>query len=273
MKRLYWVASAVCVAASLVVVSCSNDGGPTNSSVVTQNSPSVALTTMDFSNRQASGGAQESETDEQFNCTNVGDVRVRFGHPGFVRESNVGLFVEIFRIPDTKMTLRVFWDFAGQPEAFEDVPFADDDLTRDGDFLNLEKIVEHSYPAVSVPTPMRVRVELILADQTGNCARVRDVTLKPKEATGKKGSLITAAGEAYGHHGACSGWNQCGDADTCALWACQAEGYSQLVSWEDAKPCTQWNNCHLFYNGPNNGVEYNWGNWCDVMGVGGIRCK
>ena len=85
------------------------------------------------------------------------------------------------------------------------------------------------------------------------------------------GSLITVLGEAYGHHGTCEGWNGCHDAATCALWACEVNGYSNLVSYGESKPCTQFNMCHLFYGQGN--INYNWGNWCGVMGVTDIKCS
>lgn len=87
---------------------------------------------------------------------------------------------------------------------------------------------------------------------------------------------ITANGEAYGHHGACSGWNSCGNAQTCALWACYAKGYSYLTSYGAQLPCTSFNVCHLFYSpcgGPGQcSIQYNWGNWCAVSGVTDIKC-
>ena len=95
--------------------------------------------------------------------------------------------------------------------------------------------------------------------------------------------LITPDGNAYGHHGECSGWNACGDAATCAKLACEAEGYTTLVSFGTTAPCTSFSNCNLMYcgsqgcdvldNEPCNGIQYNWGNWCDVMGVGEIYCS
>lgn len=88
-----------------------------------------------------------------------------------------------------------------------------------------------------------------------------------------EGVKITAQGEAYGHHGNCGGWNGCGDAATCAQWACQAKGYANLVSYGESKPCTQFSNCNLFNSGANNGVDYNWGNWCEVAGVTDIVCS
>lgn len=88
---------------------------------------------------------------------------------------------------------------------------------------------------------------------------------------------ITGPGEAYGHHGACSGWNSCGSAATCALWACYAKGYSTLVSHGASGPCTGFGVCHLFNSpcaGPNQcSIRYNWGNWCGVFGVTDIKCN
>jgi hypothetical protein len=55
--------------------------------------------------------------------------------------------------------------------------------------------------------------------------------------------------------------------------ACKANGFDTLVSYGDGKPCTQFNNCHLF-NNVNSGLslDCNWGNWCDVSGVTDILC-
>ncbi|NCA78283.1 MAG: DUF11 domain-containing protein, partial [Alphaproteobacteria bacterium] len=102
------------------------------------------------------------------------------------------------------------------------------------------------------------------------------------------GAKITSEGEAYGHHGNCEGWNQCGDAETCAQWACRVSGYSSLVSYGESRPCTQFNNCHLFQHSvisappilsinpsyqDNEYINYDWGNSCDVMGVTDIICN
>lgn len=90
------------------------------------------------------------------------------------------------------------------------------------------------------------------------------------EEDNREGTLITAPGEAYGHHGNCSGWNGCGDAATCAQWACEVNGYEKVFSFGDQKPCTEFGNCNLFnYRGS---VQKNWGNWCEVMGVTDIYC-
>jgi len=90
----------------------------------------------------------------------------------------------------------------------------------------------------------------------------------------QEGVKITQDGWAYGHHGMCSRWNKCGDAATCALKACQANGYDRLVSYGDARPCTQFENCSLFHNiDIDLSYQEEWGNWCDVMGVTDIYCS
>lgn len=111
-----------------------------------------------------------------------------------------------------------------------------------------------------------------------------DGTVDEGLGCGGDGVEITAGGYAYGHHGDCQGWNQCGDAATCALWACMNEGYDTLVSYGFSAPCgidKPFTECHLMYNGPTGGVNYNWwAGWhgdppsgsCDVMAVGQIFC-
>ncbi|AEX22840.1 chromosome segregation ATPase [Vibrio sp. EJY3] len=83
---------------------------------------------------------------------------------------------------------------------------------------------------------------------------------------------ITSLGEAYGHHGSCDfSWNGCTDAATCAQWACEVNGYAEVSRWGEDKPCTEFDNCHLFWS--QGSIQWNWGNWCDVQGVTDIYCK
>lgn len=84
--------------------------------------------------------------------------------------------------------------------------------------------------------------------------------------------LITGNGEAFGNHGRCSGWNQCGSARTCATWACLARGAGRLVSFGRNGSCRGFRVCHLF-RGRWNSIQWNWGNWCGVYGVSEIRCS
>jgi len=93
---------------------------------------------------------------------------------------------------------------------------------------------------------------------------------EPTDPEPPVGVRITAPGEAYGHQGSCSGWNGCGDAATCALWACLVNGYTDVVAWGAEAPCTQFTTCNLL-DGPDV-VEMDWGNFCDVMGVTDIDC-
>ena len=87
------------------------------------------------------------------------------------------------------------------------------------------------------------------------------------------GIKITAPGEAYGHHGACSGWNGCGDAATCALWACEVKGYSNVVSYGESRTCPEFADCNLFNR--RGSVDMTWYNrpGCPVMGVTDIVCS
>ena len=85
------------------------------------------------------------------------------------------------------------------------------------------------------------------------------------------GVMITSGTEGYGHHGACSGWNSCGSAATCAQWACAINGYNSVVSHDGGMSCQSRSVCHLFNN--QNSIQWNWGNWCGVLGVGQIVCQ
>ncbi len=96
-------------------------------------------------------------------------------------------------------------------------------------------------------------------------------TLILADASAYEGVLITDNGEGYGFHGGCSGWNGCGDAKTCALWACQINGYPGVISYGRTDPCINYNVCHLFYSKTR--IEWNWGNWCSIMGVSEIYCE
>ncbi len=89
----------------------------------------------------------------------------------------------------------------------------------------------------------------------------------------REGVLITSPREAYGHHGACSGWNGCGDAQTCAQWACEVNGYSNLVSFGEQKTCPEFSDCNLFNS--RGSIDMNWDNrpGCPVMGVTDIYCS
>jgi len=237
MKLLYATAALAC--GLLILAGCSNDQTPTSASGFSESS-SKAVTAV-----RNSAGNWGLQADEQFNCTNVREVHVRFSEPGFAQDNVVGLFVSFAGVSDTNMTLRVWWDYEGAPDQHQDVPFDDGDVVRDGDFVNIEKIIEHIYLDVRTPTTRRVRVELILADLTGNCARVRDVALNPPRSTGGGGGNFPPAVGTTGNAGVLSGsiWTVC-RADNATAWvastgggqyngvaACQALGYAGVNAW------------------------------------------
>lgn len=170
----------------LVIWSCSTEG-PTQGTPLSETETARTGISGLPSGSGVSGAASSGifntpsgqEADEQFNCTNVQHVQARFSSPGFVNDNVVGLFLEFSGFPDVNRTLRIWWDEENAPEKYQDVPFENADLWRIDDLMAFDKVVEHTYSAVSQPTEFRVRVELSLADQTGNCARVRDVTVAP----------------------------------------------------------------------------------------------
>ncbi|MBI4704837.1 MAG: hypothetical protein HY744_27350, partial [Deltaproteobacteria bacterium] len=85
--------------------------------------------------------------------------------------------------------------------------------------------------------------------------------------------VLITSNDGYGHHGNCGGWNGCGNAATCAQWACEVKGYKSMCSFGKEAPCNsgQFSTCHLFYSQGN--IQWNWGTGCAVMGVGDIKCK
>jgi len=93
------------------------------------------------------------------------------------------------------------------------------------------------------------------------------------------GTQITVEGEAYGHHGACSGWNDCGDANTCALWACLVNGFAGLVSHGREGVASEFTKVDMLRGGPTpaDGVEMDWSpgdkSWCPVSVVTDIVCN
>ncbi len=84
------------------------------------------------------------------------------------------------------------------------------------------------------------------------------------------GVNITPNREGYGHHGACGGWNGCGNARNCATWACELRG-AALVSFGRQAPAPNFRVCHLFFRRGN--IHWNWGNWCNVACVGDVVCS
>jgi hypothetical protein len=241
-KSIYALVLTLVVGAG-TIVSCTSGGTPTaGSGMPDASSASTALSAPapTGSSLGLTGNPAAQNEDEDFNCTNVQEVRARFSEPGFVQDTNVGFFVFFQGVQDTNMTLRLWWDFANAPESFEDVTLEQGDVYRENDLLTVDKVVEHNYSDVVETTHKRVRVELILADQTGNCARVRDVDVGPPvRGKGGKGGSITrwSDGTNAWPDEACNPTNSFGSCNTNAqnhadAWAtavCQGNGYSSGV--------------------------------------------
>jgi hypothetical protein len=184
----------------LLLSGCSEQLGPAAGTPLPENggaSLPSGFSLAPISGNSLFGSPFSQNADEEFNCTNIGDVHVRFGTPGFVRDNAVGLFVSFEGVPDVPMTLRVWWSFEDDPGSYQDVPLLDEDVRRNEDGVIIDTIVEHTYQGLNGPTNKRVRVELILDDSTGNCARVRDVTVAPASGSGS-GSVYQFVGNLNG---------------------------------------------------------------------------
>jgi hypothetical protein len=118
-------------------------------------------------------------TSEDFDCSGVGEVHVRFGAPGFVDGLRVGLYVNYTDVPPGEKLLRIWWDLEDHFEKTQDVRISETDVDRVGGRLVFETIVEHHYRDISAPTRFLVRSELITVGNTGNCARNREITVSP----------------------------------------------------------------------------------------------
>lgn len=155
----------------LSVAACTN--GPTATSPLGE--PSLAPTALEL--------ATESAVVEQFNCSLVDEVFVRFSDPGFLDGSHVGLYVNFTGVPAGEQLLRLWWNYDDAFEETEDVPLDDASLDRIGGRLVFERVFEHVYAPVVQETSRKVRVELILLGKTGNCARNRTIVLRPDGRT------------------------------------------------------------------------------------------
>lgn len=154
----------VSAAVVALLAGCGNDG-PTSNSGLAPNFRSGAL-------------SPRSQTDEQFNCTNVGEVHVRFSDPGSIDESTATLFYSFAAVADGTHGLTVIWDEDNAPLIGGSVSLEAGTTpgTEEG-FVDIKGTVAHTYADVLEETKRTVRVELTLDGQTGNCSTVRHITL------------------------------------------------------------------------------------------------
>jgi hypothetical protein len=155
--------------ASLCVVSCS---GPTSPP------PPAGSPVAD---REAVYGLADSvaNSTEEFDCTHLETVNVRFSSPGWVDENRVGLYALYEAAPAGEKLLRVWWDNEKHPTDYQDISLGEGDR-RDDQRFDVEQVVEHVYAPVAQPETVLVRTEFILSGKTGNCPRNRRITLEPK---------------------------------------------------------------------------------------------
>jgi hypothetical protein len=124
---------------------------------------------------------------EDFDCTAIGEVRVRFSSPGYVEDDRVGLYVYFAGLPEGPKRLRIWWDHENDPVHFRDFRFPED-------AAEIEEIYEHSYSDLREPTEKVVRVEFIRDGLTGNCPRNRRVLVQPPQrASGPSGPATQTA--------------------------------------------------------------------------------
>ena len=164
-ERALWGLSLL---AAVTLAACGDSGptGLTGSSEV----PSRETTAHNLGLGQAS--ALEGAL-EDFDCTHVEIVRVRFSSPGYVENDKVGLYVYFSGLPEGPKRLRIWWDYENDGIQFRDFRFPDE-------ATSIEEVYEHRYPDLRGPTEMLVRVELIRDGLTGNCPRNRRVLVTPR---------------------------------------------------------------------------------------------
>ncbi|MHC4838533.1 MAG: Kelch repeat-containing protein, partial [Planctomycetota bacterium] len=81
---------------------------------------------------------------------------------------------------------------------------------------------------------------------------------------------VVALNAGYGHHGGCGSWNGCGNAATCAAWACAIEGHGAAVSWDSTNNCPGLPTCHAFNN--RDSIDRNF-RGCSLPGAHNIVCE
>jgi hypothetical protein len=158
---------------AVVALAACGDSGPT-SLTGSSDLPPRETSAHDFGAGQT-GVAHTSaleEALEDFDCTSVETVRVRFSSPGYVEDDKVGLYVYFDGLAPGRKRLRIWWDYENDSVHFRDFQFP-------GEETEIEEVYEHRYLNLRGSTEMLVRVELIRDGLTGNCPRNRRVTVAP----------------------------------------------------------------------------------------------
>ena len=153
------------IVALLVVTACALDSNPTAVSSLPPN--------VDQKDEVTEGNeAPESTPAVEFSCTNVEMVRARFSQPGYVEHNKVGLYVFFRGIPEGEKRLRIWWDYMGRRDVSRDVRIESGEES-------FENVLEHVYEGLTEPTTFVVRVQVIVDGLRGQCARNREVDVRP----------------------------------------------------------------------------------------------
>ena len=129
--------------------------------------------------------APESTPAAEFSCTNVEMVRARFSQPGYVEHNKVGLYVFFRGIPEGEKRLRIWWDYLGRRDVSRDVRIESGEES-------FENVLEHVYEGLTEPTTFVVRVQVIVDGLRGQCARNREVDVRPPPSGVQPSGVQTA---------------------------------------------------------------------------------
>jgi hypothetical protein len=161
---------------AVVALAACGDSGPTGSTDVL---PRAAA--------ERELALSDPSTLEDFDCTHLESVRVRFSDPGYSEDDRVGLYVYFADLMEGPKRLRIWWDYENDGDHFQDYRFSDE-------ATEIEEVYEHRYLGLREPTEMLVRVELIRDGLTGNCPRNRRILVSPPAgASGSAGPATRTA--------------------------------------------------------------------------------
>jgi hypothetical protein len=163
---------------AVVALAACGDSGPT-SLTGSSDVPSRETAAQDFGISQNSVGRPSALEGalEDFDCSSVETVRVRFSSPGYVEDDRVGLYVYFDGLAPGSKRLRIWWDYENDPVHFRDFRFPEEET-------EIEEVYEHRYLHLRGSTEKLVRIELIPDGLTGNCPRNRRVTVAPPPVGG-----------------------------------------------------------------------------------------
>ena len=162
-------------------------------------SPSPFETLTTSSAARAAGSAAfttgAANPGEDFDCTNLLEVRERFNDPGFICGRRVGMYLRYIGLPPGESFVEIIWDEENAPSVFETIRLLDFlSPQRDTGLFDVEMILEHHYSGITEEVSRRVRATLFYEEMTGSCARVRHITVGPGVQSGTDGLPLPTEG-------------------------------------------------------------------------------